>query len=808
MMQRPAAGRSSRRRKKIPDDTTAKYDDEERHHEDGDDDGEFRKENEAPSTPSRHHQQLHRSFDPSAKKSAKKIPKSRGLLSKQGSSRRGPFISFDDDHQRNDNDDGGFIQEERRGSNNSKTGKQVEVLAQEIQESMRRVRVVVPKQITTSEGSNISELIAEHVSTGSFGVPTSSTRFFVQEHTSYLLSWARKLIKEVATTSSSTGADQSSSSQSSSTSSQKNRLIHDHLFLAVHVLRMIVMTAFDATKNSSNFLTTEHHESLLKLLYHLTITSSEASLKEKNVSQFVSLARITHVAYEGLGYTLSSYSIKIENETNKSNGGKIQSFKMIEYPSVDIAIKFSTPSDISTKMTNSSEFMIGTMSVRQLATIGIKTSMALSKVFSRTLSDFPSKDSARRLLKDDSISADSMYKLIPFLQLEIVRPWLVFLARGSSRLDMDVLKEFVAYCKGSHRLIWDMAATKKTTHHSNGEKKATSVDADCLLLRKDAILMLLVDTSVSQVERIQRKSVFDNACTYAWKATGVYHQSTFNNPDATSYLKMFYDEIDPVFDRFASDRDNIPIQYAEYKAYKSQHIVIEHPSDFSVPKILLQDGHGQSEVKDGNFHLMIEFIALCTFLIRRIRNPTCNKSSELAEGAEIISDTILHATNCFIKTFQHEVIEQFSALSVDVHNQIFKLFGIIGLEKVLHHAVKRETDLACLEYELRSSSRILVDCVAVYMMKLLSSDNDETKMRCDHLIECFMRPIAALDCCTYQRLENDPSFLSTECLKLSDSYCRRLFEMMKSSNHVHGFPRTCEEKVAKVSQAKIVFFLY
>jgi hypothetical protein len=720
--------------------------------------------------------------------------------SSSSSSQGPPYVDLDDD-------EGAFTVETPKNRvvqhAIKKLNSKVEIvsLTRELEESIRRIKIDVPKATTSSinDDSNGFQNFAEQISHASLGVPTPGTMLFVKEQTSALLSWIRKLIKEITgitTTASSSAKDKNKLISSS----LQKQLIHDHLFVAVHALRSIVIAA--TTRRSTCSLTTQQQESLIKLFFHLIVTAADESLREQNSSRFVNLGRIVYVGYNGMACALSSYSIKAYDDGNTDASAKqsIQSFDVIEYSSSRIDIHVPVPTDM-TKSTESKNNNIGTMNVRQLVTIALKTSTALSKVLCRTVNDFPDKDSTQRML----ISDKDIYQFIPFLQLNAVRPWLILLARRSSSLDLDTLNDFSAYCKGSHRLLWDLASTKKAKEQLSNKSKTYFIDADCLSLRKDAILLLLVETSIPAVEKTLWKTSFAVACTYAWKAAGVYHQSTLGSPDSASHLKKFYDEIDPLFEKIASVKDIVPLPFVEYKAFKAEHMTGSAIIN-SLPKLARKTKIGQPRMKDGNYQLLNDFVSLSTFLRERISRSSGMNLHQAISGTKSVGETILESTDMFLNRFQEEVLDQIQAFSFNELNQIFKLFCIVGLEKVLHRVVKEDQNLHSVEVELRCTARILVDCIAVFGIAFLTSHHGEDmKKQAEQVIECFIRPIAALESLLYQGLEEVPAHFSTEFMTLSNEYCRQLYDVF----HHHDLDRfhdgglNCKEKAAKVRNRKM-----
>jgi hypothetical protein len=719
-----------------------------------------------------------------------------GLASSSSSS--SPFLNMGDKK-----DDGEFLHDysdDKIKSKDIEKDSEVQILIQELQNAIRHVEIKIPTTIgnpaENDDKQYLHQEFLDRVARSSLGVPKPRTRSFVEEHSSSLLSWSRKLIKEVATATNGDKAHPSSRRQAATA--------ENHLLIAVHVLRSIAMTLLD--DHSTDLLTTDRHESLVKLFFHLIVTSAEVALKVQNESCFVVAGRITYLGYEGLGYALSSLSIKVDSgSANDGNGHGLEekyiSLTARRSSHID-SIVFAIPSDAA--KTSRSKQKIASMSVRQLVTIAVKTSMALSKVLDRSIRDFPNSTSLPKLFNDDAIPENNISMIIRFLQHQIIYPWLVLMARQSS-LEKDVVQEILSYSKGSHRLLWDVASTIKTNHDESTliTSDEAYIDAECLSLRKDAISMLLLDTFVPEMERALRKTTFESACTYAWKAAGVYSQSAPKRPNVAANLKRFYDDIDGVIEKIAFSSDLVPLSFVEYKAYKATHVPGETRSESMTNRVRSRSS-SQRQLNDGNFQIILDLVKLCSCLNRRISTPSDENLSEEKNTTTLNEDNIVDSTESLIRRFHNQVTRQVNEVSMDVHNQIFKIFGILGLEKVLYNVVKEETDIRLLELELKCSAKILVDCIAAYSAALMKAHPDQTKKRFDQMIECFIRSIGALDRCAFQRM--DDAFFSSECMELSNEYCNHLHEMMspKLSRSVEEIPLQCQEKAAKVRHIDIM----
>jgi hypothetical protein len=155
--------------------------------------------------------------------------------------------------------------------------------SQEFQQSMKRV--TAPK---SSLWNDPSKRLMEIVMVSSLTSCGGSNRsiLFLDERASALLCISRKLIKIV----------------SDLKKKPRNKPIDpvDNLFVAVHVLRSIVLILAD-------LVAAEKRETLLKLFYHPMATAGEYVLMDDKLmnKSKIHLSLIIMAGYEDLGYTLS-----------------------------------------------------------------------------------------------------------------------------------------------------------------------------------------------------------------------------------------------------------------------------------------------------------------------------------------------------------------------------------------------------------------------------------------------------------------------------------------------------------------------
>lgn len=677
------------------------------------------------------------------------------------------FLDMDNDivllESPSQNDDGGDFEVKEQEAKN---------LVRELRQSLSNMTVSFP---TISDKDNDDDGLIDRVARASLGIYQPGTRSVLEEHTSSLLSFSRKLIKEFA--GGGTGKNDDS------------KKLSEHLLVAVHVLRSVSFAVVGPQTN----MATDRVESLLKLFFHLIVTAVDTSLNEGSFA----VGRIACLGYEGLGFALSLYSIKLVGRP-EDDKHYIQTFEEARCPfGRDTEAVFAVPR--CKVKTTSIKRDVGTMTARQVATIAIKTTMAVSKILDRSIRESKEKATLQEIVFPPSFSRDGalLHRLVSFLQRQVVAQWLVLLAEEST-MDKDDIKEVISYTKRSHRLLWDLASHLKTMQDS----VASDFEAECLSLRKDAILMLLLDTSAPEITKAIRRVSFESACTYAWKAAGVFSQQTSRMPsvDSSSPLLDFYGDIDPAVETIFSIDSSFPLSFVEYRAYRILHSPDDAPWR-SIPdgsRSISKKKTGQRKASDGNYKIVHDIVSLGAHYKRMIENGLADETADDFFDGKIGKGDVLLSVQSLFLDFEHQVTQQMDKLPFEVHGRIFKTFCLLGLEKVLYKVVKQGADVRALKTSLRVTAKLLADCIGGYSVALLKIQPGEEKEKqfVDLLMECFVRPVACFDLLAFQSIEDIDCIAGTptEYLSLSNQYCQRLYDLCISGT----VPPSCFEKAAKV----------
>jgi hypothetical protein len=658
-------------------------------------------------------------------------------------------------------------------------------------------------------------------------------------HTSVLLSFCRKLIKDVTEanttrtlTNDSTHHTTIMASQQQQQQQQQGEVsVEDNFFVAVHILRSIAF-AFASTA------TVEKKESLLKLFYHLIITATEKTNNDKKCSSSSSSFSIrskliTLAGYEGLAKVLSHYSMKLKYGENY----RIVSFQLVRYSSTDNRVIFAIPSKriVDLKSKESSLFMYGTMSVRQVSAIALKTTLHAAKA---VLSFYPKSDHSSTIKKDSQkiISHPSSYGSIAsiisddengldqvaseILQ-QVYGPWLILLA-SVSIAEREAAKEVISYSKSVHRLLWDVASTLQSSHSgktcSSERKKIRSVERDCLNLRKRAIIHLLPRTNIPKLDLLIRKTSLESASTYAWKAAAVYaqHLSSMSNktvsedPDfVCESLSSFYSDLDSVFFKLLAMDDVVPLGFVEYTAYRYLHGGPKINSLLPAPGFY-ETNTKNDEILNGNYRIILNILELGISSKTRIeehtrssrRNAKEQCQNEDSEGIEIES-TKISVIDSMIQAFNHHVTTRLDKFTADVQSRILKVLCNLSLQKTLFTAMKCDLSISitAIGTELQVGSSILSECLGPFVSTLMNRCPQKAPQLVDLMTECFLRPLSLYEQLSVVHGAKGHDSIFRRNLYLSNNTCKNISGILIDGSHPKDLilPVRCLEKVAKVS---------
>ena len=290
----------------------------------------------------------------------------------------------------------------------------------------------------------------------------------------------------------------------------------------------------------------------------------------------------------------------------------------------------------------------GTMNIRQVCTIALKSTTSIGKVLNGLLYH-TSKGYFESMLPSNFGSLGNIVfrsrKFLHRVMIDIYdrvhTPWIHLLAKVCST-EKDAIKDFISYSKGAHRMLWDAASKLKSIHRSE-EAYDFCTENECLEIRNHAILCLLPVTSIAKVNVLVRKSSFENACTYAWKAASVFAQQA--SKDQMSVVEGFYNNINPVIEQMINVDSTVPMGYVEYVAYKSLHL----PSSTTRLNEISCECDSSADIVTGDYRVVLNVIELIVQCKSRISSANTSNVSNI-KSTEATSIGGGHITN-----FQHAI---------------------------------------------------------------------------------------------------------------------------------------------------------
>lgn len=594
----------------------------------------------------------------------------------------------------------------------------------------------------------------------------ASSSLFMHENSTPLINLTRKLIKDATT----------------KDTGDRQQIQVDNLFVAVHILRAIAFVHANAS--------IERKESLLKLFYHLINTASDINRDSKTLDGSIGVrgGLIALAGYEGLGQVLAEYSTQ-----DRGSNQKLIHFDLVKYSHTDQRIIFSVPRTNVNQSRKVKDSTIGTMSTRQLSTIALQTTNAASNVILSFLNPSVKKRLQHSLPSCygslGSIVSDNFERLHSVLvgvSRRVHEPWLLFFAKSSPD-EPELAKEVVSYAKGIHRLLWDAATQLK----SSSDDETNFMETECLELRKAAIELLLPSTSVDYVDTMIRTSLFDSACTYAWKAATVFSQcSTQGSPisgESSSNLANFYQDMDSLFKKVLVGNHAIPLGFVEYVAYQSLHIKLCLGSLIFTDFIEVSAINAQKTVLEGDYRSLLRPLILGIIVRQTIEMHQVCESQTLVRNGEKLVDCVEQV----MRSFNEQITQKLYEFSPDIRSRMFKAIASLSLHKALFSVLKLSVEkLSVVEPTVMLGAKILTDCLGPFALCYSNLCKDKSDHVCDLIVECYIRPIAVLK---HLRKEGalDPLAYTT----LAGAACRKLYENVVEEN----LPIQCVEKAAKVS---------
>jgi hypothetical protein len=739
------------------------------------------------------------------------------------------FGSFDEENNMNDL----FSSSPCKTTNNLDTAEDVTKIYKNCVQDFRRSLKKV--SVSSSLWREFPDLVDTLVCT-SLSRSSTPDSLCLDGHTSALLSFCRKLIKDVTeanTTRTLTNDSTHHTTILASQQQQREVSVEDNFFVAVHILRSIAFV-FASTA------TVEKKESLLKLFYHLIITATEKANNDKKCSSssssssfFIRSKLITLAGYEGLAKVLSHYSMRQKYGENY----RIVSFQLVRYSSTDNRVIFAIPSKriVDSKSKESSSLLYGNMSVRQISTIALKTTLHAAKA---VLSLYPKSDHSSTIEKDfqkiishpssygsiASIISDDengLHQVASEVLQQVHGPWLILLA-SVSIAEREAAKEVISYSKSVHRLLWDVASTLQSSHSkktcSSERKKIKSVERDCLNLRKRAIIHLLPRTNIPKLDLLIRKTSLESACTYAWKAAAVYaqHLSSVSNKTVSSNLDFvceslsrFYSDLDSVLSKLLAMDDVVPLGFVEYTAYRYLHGGPKVNSLLPAPGFYEMNME-KDEILNGNYRIILDILELGISSRTRIEEYTRSSRSnakeqcqnENSEGIET-ENTKISVIDSMIQVFNHHVTNRLDKFTADIQSRILKVLCNLSLQKTLFTAMKCDLSISitAIGTELQVGSSILLECLGPFVSTLMDRCPQKASQLVDLMTECFLRPLSLYEQLSVVHGAKGHDGIFRRYLHLSNNTCKNISGILIDGSHPEDLilPVRCLEKVAKVS---------
>lgn len=666
---------------------------------------------------------------------------------------------------------------------------------QQFRQSLDRVTVTASSLWEKDHPERLVEFVIGSSLTNDDKRGSNNGAFLVlDEHGSALLSFSRKLIKDVADVK--TGTE-------TTTKTTMLQAPADNLFVAVHILRSVAFALSDS-------ISLEKRESLLKMLYHLITTASHYALMDDDTDTHamddfrIKLGLIAMAGYEGLGYALSNYSTRPNDQKNVTtfevvfDSNRDQRRPLFAVPRKSSKSKMGDP---------------GSMDIQQLCTIALK----ITAVVARTICGLfcqPSSNSPEsrpysmygRLGSAIENDPDNIHELAINIMAAVQQPWLDLLAKVIFNAEKDVLKEVTTFAKGWHRVLWDAASNLKASQLIRSTTSTTqhSVEEICLEFRKHGILLLLPETSVPKVNKIVRKSSLDLACTFAWKAATVFHQNTWGSTSGLE-LSSFYEEVDAKFQSFLQLEADIPFEYSEFLAYKALHTssTQRSPILFDITNSPLMSA--QKENQNSDHRLVYNILQIGAWCKSRIESSLQGGlSPDNTQQNEDSTVDAIRLMESSTQAFRERYLEG-STDSQDTLKRAYKIFGILAIQKTLFSALKRD-DLtwSSISTELHVGASFL-ECLGNVGIELLTVAPAKAPQLLDMIIECQVRPILVYEKLSLScELEEDHQS-SRRYISLSDEMCTKYYDtIIMLFENMEDFPMSLLVKAAKVSCVDVV----
>jgi hypothetical protein len=683
------------------------------------------------------------------------------------------------------------IKKNNQSSSNQEKDRALHDLARHIfQKSLKHV--TVPK---SSLWEDHPERLVESVMGSSLTKrgENKGTFLLLDKHMSALLSFSRKLIKDVT--------DGTTTNERNTKATNHPLDPVDNLFVAVHILRSLVFVLAES-------IPVKKKETLLKLLYHLITTAGERALMDDQYvdSCRIRLGRITMAGYEGLGYALSHC-------TTKPNGQRHVITFEIPFET-GVAPRRMPLFAVPQKSSQTNQYDLGSMGIRQLCTIALKTTAVVAKTILNihSQSNLALTDASTSSIIYGSWIGDrenwmgDAHEIAISILINVQSPWLDLLAQIHD-VEKDAVNELISYAKSAHRLLWDAALNLKSGKSSKTTASTQNTAASmCLELRKNAILLLLPLTSFPKVNNMLRKAFLECACTYSWKAATVFYQH--GGKSLENELTVFYEEVDAKIHGFLGLEVTVPLEYCEYFAFKAFHTKLSSPRPcrpLSVSCLSLEPANAAHVSTD--YRLVLDILQMATWCMSKMDYILHGEEpSKMAQQDKYSASEVICHTKSLTREFNKRHLEAPSPTSHDVLKRIYKIWGMLAIQKTLFEATKSTaTSLLSISSELHVGA-VLLELMGNVGIALLLDSPEKLSQSWDIILECHIRPISVYEKLSFSFESEGDHESSRSYILQSDDICAKLHDMIwmliEKNEEV---PVALLEKAAKVSWLGVEF---
>jgi hypothetical protein len=333
--------------------------------------------------------------------------------------------------------------------------------------------------------------------------------------------------------------------------------------------------------------------------------------------------------------------------------------------------------------------------------------------------------------------------------------------------------------------LWDAATKLKSLEKS--KKNGLGTEKECLRIRKHAIILLLPYTSVEKVDALLKKTNFESACTYAWKAASVFAQHAAE--DQLSTLEGFYADMTHAMNQSLAVNPLVPMGYVEFIAYKSLHLP---PSITQLSELNIEFGDG-ADIGTGDYGSVLNFIKLIVHCKSRIDFLAAGE----AKGNKFGGNSSLEKS--ILKMFNRHFQNNTNDVRPEVANKIFKLLCCLSLQKTLFDALKTSaTTLITMEKELLLGAELLV-CIGAVGMYILEVSSEKAPLILDMVCECFIRPLSIYEKLNDEFQNEGRQVSSLKYMSLADDICEQYYATLERLSQTKGgLSSASVEKGAKV----------